>query len=78
MLAIQALRGIEFLHNKNMLHRDIKPNNTLLSVGGSGPHTMFLVDFGEGRHPPHCKCTYSESNYQAIIRPQGTRIDCGP
>lgn len=33
MLAEQMVSRIEFIHSKNFLHRDIKPDNFLMGVG---------------------------------------------
>lgn len=44
MIAIQAMRRIEFVHSKSFLHRDIKPDNMLM--GSHDPSTLYLVDFG--------------------------------
>lgn len=44
MIAIQAMRRIEFVHSKSFLHRDIKPDNMLM--GNDDPSTVYLVDFG--------------------------------
>jgi len=45
MLAGQLLNIIENIHNKNYIHRDIKPQNFLM---GSGPAASFVytIDFG--------------------------------
>lgn len=45
MIADQMLQRIEYLHYKNFLHRDIKPDNF---VTGLGPHAkhIYLLDFG--------------------------------
>eukprot|EP00048_Salpingoeca_helianthica_P016871 m.234613 g.234613 ORF g.234613 m.234613 type:complete len:317 (+) comp19691_c0_seq1:2-952(+) len=41
-IAFQLLRGIEFLHSKFVIHRDINASNILLSEGG----LIKLADFG--------------------------------
>lgn len=42
MLADQMISRIEFVHNKNFIHRDIKPDNLLLDARGH----IKLSDFG--------------------------------
>lgn len=54
MLADQLLQRIEFLHNNNFIHRDIKPDNFLmgkkLSKGAKSikdkSHILYMIDFG--------------------------------
>jgi casein kinase 1, alpha len=36
---------IEFVHNKNFIHRDIKPDNFLMGIGRHC-NKLFLIDFG--------------------------------
>ena len=45
MLADQMINRMEYTHNKNVLHRDIKPDNFVV---GSGSHCneIFIIDFG--------------------------------
>uniref|UniRef100_A0A914VRL0 non-specific serine/threonine protein kinase n=1 Tax=Plectus sambesii TaxID=2011161 RepID=A0A914VRL0_9BILA len=45
MLADQMIRLIETIHNKNMIHRDIKPDNFLMGVGQNS-EKVYLIDFG--------------------------------
>lgn len=45
MLADQMLCRVEFVHNKNFIHRDIKPDNFLMGIGRHC-NKLFLVDFG--------------------------------
>jgi serine/threonine protein kinase len=42
----QIVSGLKFLHDKGILHRDIKPGNILVHYDG----TLKLTDFGLSRH----------------------------
>jgi serine/threonine-protein kinase len=44
-IAIQVARGIEAAHNKNIIHRDIKPQNIIISTEGK----VKVTDFGIAR-----------------------------
>ena len=45
MLGIQMIDRIEWVHNKLIVHRDIKPDNFVMGRGDSG-HIVYLLDFG--------------------------------
>ena len=44
LIAIQCIDRLEYIHSKNIIHRDIKPLNFL--VGRKDPNLIYLIDFG--------------------------------
>ena len=44
LFAIQAIERLKYIHNKNIIHHDIKPKNFL--IGRNDPNTIYLIDFG--------------------------------
>lgn len=45
MLADQVLHRLEFIHSKNVIHYDIKPENFLMGMGRHG-NQVYVTDFG--------------------------------
>ncbi len=39
------MQRIEYIHSKNLIHRDIKPDNFLIGAGKK-QHQVFVIDFG--------------------------------
>ena len=47
LLMRQIMTGITYLHDQNVIHRDIKPGNILVKGSNNGAtHTVKLADFG--------------------------------
>merc|ERR1712176_1743232 len=46
MLADQMLARIEYVHTKNFIHRDLKPDNFLIGLGRRKLNLIYIIDFG--------------------------------
>lgn len=45
MVAEQIIDRIQYMHEKQILHRDIKPDNFLIGIGKNS-HVVYVVDLG--------------------------------
>ena len=39
------INRIEYIHSKNFIHRDVKPDNFLMGLGKKG-NLVYIIDFG--------------------------------
>ena len=65
LLAIQGIERLKYIHDKNVIHRDIKSKNFLIGI--KNPNNIYLIDFGfakkyrSSRTGKHIK--FSKINY---------------
>jgi len=56
-----VLSGLDFAHSRNVLHRDVKPDNIFLATDGSGAPMVKLLDFGLAKlAEPSCHSTQGQ------------------
>ncbi len=53
LIILEIARGLEYTHNQNIIHRDIKPGNILISRDGK----VKLIDFGVAKDDNDSKLT---------------------
>ena len=83
-LALQLALGVEFLHNKNVLHGDLKPANVLIHGNLETQHgslQLWLADFGLSRRfgkgqtsPANLVCTKQYRPLENLYHGKGTVV----
>ncbi|MBN2183863.1 MAG: protein kinase [Candidatus Krumholzibacteriota bacterium] len=58
-ILISIFSALEYLHSRDILHGDIKPENIMISVSSSGEITTTLMDFGLAIRDPSGQKTVS-------------------
>ena len=46
MLADQMIKNIEIIHEKGILHNDLKPNIMSMGIDGKNSSQLYIIDFG--------------------------------
>lgn len=73
LFLFQLLRGLSYCHKQRVLHRDVKPQNLLISAVGE----LKLADFGLARAKSVPSHTYSNEVVTLWYRPPG-KHHCSP
>jgi serine/threonine protein kinase len=64
-IVTQVAAGLTAIHEQNLIHRDIKPNNIMVSLKDGGCSTAKIIDLGLAK-------TMNESAFESKISTRGT------
>ncbi|KAF2756171.1 kinase-like protein [Pseudovirgaria hyperparasitica] len=76
----QILKGVEYLHGLGVVHRDLKPDNILVTSLGDGAR-IIITDFGSARYsPPSTSHNHPKTNRTKLRMTSlaGTTEFCAP
>jgi len=74
-ISFQLLSAVAFLHSQRIVHRDIKPDNIMLSVVGSELHTK-LIDFNVSHSFAHDPEMKGKTGIQEWSAPETRKLAC--
>lgn len=75
MIACKMIDAIKFIHKKGYIHKDLTPNNFLLSANESGDNfNVFMIDFGLAK--PFLKKNGHHIDYKEGQKFEGTWSFC--
>jgi WD40 repeat protein/serine/threonine protein kinase len=80
-IAIQFARGLDYAHEKGMIHQDVKPDNLLLEGGNQDKLTAKVADFGMINARAATGETISSDPQRSIVAAYGggmTEAYCSP
>lgn len=63
----QLLDGMEYLHNHNVLHRDLSLGNVMIKKLSDDETKLLITDFGLAKHEKSLTKTKTRSQYQSTI-----------
>ena len=46
MIADQMIENLEIIHEKGILHNDLKPNNMSMGIDAKNSSQLYIIDFG--------------------------------
>lgn len=67
MIGFQLIQRIKYIHSRNIIHRDIKPDNFLTGLR-ENRHIIYLIDFGLSKDwVPHSKEPSHDESFDTLI-----------